>query len=878
MPAPSMRREHAEGELDRGGACVALPAEPARPTIVSPSHAPIQRVPAVECRCGAGRASRPRSPRSGRDPSSPARARSRAPRRPRTPRPSGVPSVLGHGHRTDVDAHRSLLTCGSGQPPRLARERIERARAIRVRAAGANGDAPILDYARRQRARESEGWDVYLKSLTLKGFKSFAQPTTFAFEPGVTCIVGPNGSGKSNVVDALAWVMGEQGAKTLRGGKMEDVIFAGTATRGPLGRAEVQPHDRQRRRRAADRVQRGHDLAARSSATARASTRSTARPAACSTCRSSSATPGLGREMHVIVGQGQLDAVLHASAEDRRGFIEEAAGILKHRRRKEKTLRKLDAMQANLTRLSDLAGEIRRQLKPLGRQAEVAREAATIAAVVRDARARLLADEVVGLRRALDGARPQRAGAPHRAPGAAGAARAARRRGSSGSRRPSSATTSTPPGRRRLALESRAGAPARRSTRSPASASRCSAPRREPTDAAPERHARDDRRGAPPGSTRSPTASAARHPRLEAATAATRAARDELDVVDEGHRRAERARLRARHASSRSSPGRPTGRAPSSPRCGGEVLRHANALEAARVPGATAPRPNSPASRPRPSPATARRPISTRRTSSRRPPCSRPRARSSASARSSTARARAGRPRRAHRGALARPRPEGRLRRARRRGRRRRARACSPRRCRSNPGYEPAIAAALGSLADAVLVDDRAAAFRALEHAEHGELGRVDLALAGRRIDASRRPPAVAGLDSRRRRRDGAGRRARAARRGPRRRRPRGRPRRRVRRSPARRARSRSSRRTAPSSAATSSGAAPAASRAASSSPPSATAAGERLDEVRALIERSRFELAEQRTILERSKEQAKRALAALREFDAAARRSAPSS
>ena len=112
---------------------------------------------------------------------------------------------------------------------------------------------------------------------------------------------------------------------------------------------------------------------------------------------------GLGREMHVIVGQGRLDSVLQASPEDRRGFIEEAAGILKHRRRKEKTLRKLEAMEANLTRLSDLAGELRRQLKPLGRQAEIAREAATIAAVVRDAKARLLADELVGLRAELAG-------------------------------------------------------------------------------------------------------------------------------------------------------------------------------------------------------------------------------------------------------------------------------------------------------------------------------------------------------------------------------------------------------------------------------------------------------------------------------------------
>jgi chromosome segregation protein len=241
---------------------------------------------------------------------------------------------------------------------------------------------------------------MYLKSLTLKGFKSFAQPTTFAFEPGVTCVVGPNGSGKSNVVDALAWVMGEQGAKTLRGGKMEDVIFAGTSTKGPLGRAEVLL--------TIDNADGALPIDYSEVTISRTLFRNGGSEYAINgdACRLLDvqellSDSGLGREMHVIVGQGQLDGVLRATPEERRGFIEEAAGILKHRRRKEKTQRKLEAMQANLTRLNDLAGEVRRQLKPLGQQAEVAREAQGIASVVRDAKARLLADEVSRLHDSL---------------------------------------------------------------------------------------------------------------------------------------------------------------------------------------------------------------------------------------------------------------------------------------------------------------------------------------------------------------------------------------------------------------------------------------------------------------------------------------------
>ncbi|MGO9225196.1 chromosome segregation protein SMC [Mycobacterium sp.] len=236
---------------------------------------------------------------------------------------------------------------------------------------------------------------MYLKSLTLKGFKSFASPTTLRFEPGITAVVGPNGSGKSNVVDALAWVMGEQGAKTLRGGKMEDVIFAGTSSRAPLGRAEVTV------------TIDNSDNALPIEYSEVSITRRMFRDGASeyeingSGCRLMDvqellSDSGIGREMHVIVGQGKLDEILQSRPEDRRAFIEEAAGVLKHRKRKEKALRKLEAMSANLARLTDLTTELRRQLKPLGRQAEVARRAQTIQADLRDARLRLAADDLVG--------------------------------------------------------------------------------------------------------------------------------------------------------------------------------------------------------------------------------------------------------------------------------------------------------------------------------------------------------------------------------------------------------------------------------------------------------------------------------------------------
>lgn len=241
---------------------------------------------------------------------------------------------------------------------------------------------------------------VYLKSLTLKGFKSFASATTLKFEPGICAVVGPNGSGKSNVVDALAWVMGEQGAKTLRGGKMEDVIFAGAGDRKPLGRAEVTL--------TIDNSDGALPIDYREVSVTRRMFRDGASEyeingakARLMDIQELLSDSGIGREMHVIVGQGRLAQILESRPEDRRAYIEEAAGVLKHRRRKEKAQRKLVNMQANLDRLTDLTKELGRQLKPLARQAEAAKRAATVQADLRDARLKLAGHQLVELQEKL---------------------------------------------------------------------------------------------------------------------------------------------------------------------------------------------------------------------------------------------------------------------------------------------------------------------------------------------------------------------------------------------------------------------------------------------------------------------------------------------
>ncbi|MET0479645.1 MAG: AAA family ATPase, partial [Actinomycetota bacterium] len=238
---------------------------------------------------------------------------------------------------------------------------------------------------------------VFLKSLTLRGFKSFAEKTTLDFEPGITVIVGPNGSGKSNVVDAIAWVLGEQGPKSLRGGKMQDVIFAGTGSRGALGRAEVAL--------TIDNTAGLLPIEYTEVTVTRLLYRSgeseyaiNGTPCRLLDIQELLSDTGVGRELHTVLGQNRLEDVLQGRPEDRRAAIEEAAGVYKHRRRKEKALRKLAGMEQHLVRLSDLVGELRRQLKPLQQQAETAARAAEVAAELREVRLTLRARELASLR------------------------------------------------------------------------------------------------------------------------------------------------------------------------------------------------------------------------------------------------------------------------------------------------------------------------------------------------------------------------------------------------------------------------------------------------------------------------------------------------
>ena len=245
---------------------------------------------------------------------------------------------------------------------------------------------------------------MFLKTLSLKGFKSFADSTTLELEPGVTVVVGPNGSGKSNVVDAIAWVLGAQAPSAVRSQKMDDVIFAGTTKRPALGRAEVAltidnsagllPIDFTEVTITRTLFRTGESEYAINGV-----------PCRMLDIQELLSDTGVGRQQHVIVSQGQIDAVLNARPEERRLVIEEAAGVLKYRKRKEKAERRLAATEGNLTRLTDLLREVRRQLRPLERQADAARRHGAVVAELRALRIFLAGRELTTLRRRLaDGA------------------------------------------------------------------------------------------------------------------------------------------------------------------------------------------------------------------------------------------------------------------------------------------------------------------------------------------------------------------------------------------------------------------------------------------------------------------------------------------
>ena len=213
---------------------------------------------------------------------------------------------------------------------------------------------------------------MFLKTLQIKGFKSFADAATLTLEPGVTVVVGPNGSGKSNVVDAIGWVLGAQKPSIVRSQKMDDVIFAGTSKRPALGRAEVSlTIDNSAGHLPIDFTEVTITrLLFRSGDSEYAINGVPCRLLDVQELLSDS---GVGRQQHVIISQGNIDGVLNARPEERRLIIEEAAGVLKYRRRKERAERRLSATEANLTRIQDLLREVRRQLRPLERQADAAR-------------------------------------------------------------------------------------------------------------------------------------------------------------------------------------------------------------------------------------------------------------------------------------------------------------------------------------------------------------------------------------------------------------------------------------------------------------------------------------------------------------------------
>lgn len=219
---------------------------------------------------------------------------------------------------------------------------------------------------------------MFLKSLVLRGFKSFADKTTLVFEPGITIVVGPNGSGKSNIVDSVSWVLGEQGPRSLRGGKMEDVIFAGSRERPALGMADVTlTIDNSSGIIPVEFTE--FTISRTLFRSGDSEYRLNGVPCRLLDIQEILSDTGIGREQHTIIGQGQLDEILQADPMQMRGFIEEAAGVAKHRRRKDRALRKIASAESNVARLSDLLAEIRRQLRPLREQAEVSRRHSAVA-------------------------------------------------------------------------------------------------------------------------------------------------------------------------------------------------------------------------------------------------------------------------------------------------------------------------------------------------------------------------------------------------------------------------------------------------------------------------------------------------------------------